>query len=183
MEGYEQGWATASTAPGWEERAITLLRSARRRGCGASPGLELRPGFARLAVLVEPAAAEPELQLFLQHSEDGSTWHDLLPVPGSGILWVEPAPLGWDPGTDAANFRPRRVMPHLRARWTAPPGTGHCFGVQLVAVYRLGQHPEPTQAARREPGPPVQAAGVTLPAEAGERGSPALPAPVGARTR
>lgn len=136
------------TAPGWEERTAVLLAPAARGADGAGAAVALRPGFARLAVLLDVTAfgGGSGLRVWLQHSRDGVRWQDLASfITAAGVdaqvAWIEAQPqiqnrvqhvtqgllLG---GTVESGF----VFSRLRARWTVG-GASHTFGVEAVAIY------------------------------------------------
>lgn len=136
------------TAPGWEERTTSLLEPAARDADGAGDGAQLRPGFTRIAALldVEASGGGTGLQVWLQHSPDGERWMDLAAfeaVPGAPfqVLWIEAQPAlpgAVEPATDCAlaagTLRHGFVFSRLRARWTAG-GASHTFRVDVVAIY------------------------------------------------
>ena len=64
------------TAPGWEERTTTLLAAASRSADGVGGAVSLYPGFARIAALLDVPVfgGGGGLQVWLQHSPDGTRW-------------------------------------------------------------------------------------------------------------
>jgi hypothetical protein len=136
------------TAPGWEERTTTLLASASRSADGVGSPVSLYPGFARIAALLDVPVfgGGGGLQVWLQHSPDGSRWMDLAAfntVASSPhqVLWMEAQPElagAVEPATDGAlstgELRSGFIFPRLRVRWTVG-GVSHTFGVDLVAIY------------------------------------------------
>ncbi len=137
------------TAPGWEERTVTLLLPEARTGDGSGPGVPLRPGFARLALLLDVTGfgGGEGLTVRVQHSPDGSRWYDIAafqPAAGveSQVAWLEAQPalsgVVCPPGQlllAAGTVHPGFVMPLLRARWEAGGPLTHAFGVDVVAIY------------------------------------------------
>jgi len=140
------------TAPGWEERTAVLLAEGLRAGDGAGDAVCLRPGFARLAVLLDVAAwgGGAGLRIWLQHSPDGERWLDVAAFPtvaqaGPQVAWIEAQPElsgtlavptdgTMSPGVLHSGF----VMSRLRVRWGGG-GASHSFGVEAVAIYpRVG---------------------------------------------
>lgn len=136
------------TAPGWEERTTPLLETAERDADGAGAGVQLHPGFARLAALldVEAFGGGGGLQVWLQHSPDGERWLDLGAFNTAAsspfqVLWIEAQPVlegAVEPATDGAlaagTLREGFVFSRLRVRWTVG-GVAHTFGVDVVAIY------------------------------------------------
>ena len=136
------------TAPGWEERSAVLLAPGIRSADGAGPVLTLRPGFARLAVLldVRTYGGGSGLRVFIQHSADGARWHDIAAFAtaqevGPQIAWVEAQPAvggvaaATDGGMAQSTVHQGFVMPRLRVRWSVGGVVTHSFQVDLVAIY------------------------------------------------
>ncbi len=136
------------TAPGWEERTVTLAPLAERDEDGAGATFTLRPGFSRLAALLDVTAfgGGSGLSVWLQHSPDGTRWLDagafaIVSGIDTQVLWQEAQPeVGGlacpilegelAHGTSHGGF----LFSRLRVRWTVGAGT-HTFGVDLVAIY------------------------------------------------
>ena len=133
------------TAPGWEERTVALLPSVARDGSGVSEAVALRPGFARLALLLDGAAAGGSLRVWVQHSANGECWQDLaafdaVTTADAQIAWVEAQPslagcvhAQQDGALAEGTVHEGFVMSRLRVRWTC--GTAHVFCVDVVAIY------------------------------------------------
>lgn len=140
------------TAPGWEERTVTLLPPGARSTDGVGPPVGLRPGFARLALLLDVTAfgGGSGLRVHVQHSRDGARWHDIaafavVTEAGSQIAWLEAQPAlagsveaATDGGMPAGAVHSGFVLPRLRVRWSLGGETVHAFGVDAVAIYRRG---------------------------------------------
>ena len=137
------------TAPGWEERTLCPLPLLEQSLNGTGEPLVLRPGFVRLAALLEVTAygGGAGLDVRLQHSPNGSRWLDLAAFdtvvqPGSQVAWLEAEPDA-PPRVEAAGefvLAPGTVsgggiFSRLRAAWNLG-GAVHTFGVDLVAIYR-----------------------------------------------
>ena len=138
------------TAPGWEERTVPLLESLARDGSGVSEAVALRPGFARLALLLDGAAAGGTLRVWVQHSADGECWQDLaafdaVTTADAQVAWVEAQPeiagsvhSQQDGGLAAGTVHAGFAMSRLRIRWSC--ATAHLFGVDVVAIYPRAGH-------------------------------------------
>jgi hypothetical protein len=137
------------TAPGWEERTVTLLASAARAVDGAGASALVRPGFARLAFLLDVTAygGGTGLKVWIQHSPDGARWLDLaafalVTAAGPQIAWLEAQPelescvaACSDGAMAAGTVHEGFVMPRLRVKWSVGGAVTHTFGVELVAIY------------------------------------------------
>ena len=136
------------TAPGWEERTLILTPPADHAGDGTGAAHALRPGFQRLAVLLEVTAfgGGSGLSVYLQHSPDGVRWLDaaafnLVTGAETQVLWLEAQPAVTGAAYAATADPVGPGMPHpgflfrrLRVRWSTGGGT-HTFGVDVVAIY------------------------------------------------
>src|SRR5688572_4521508 len=135
------------TAPGWEERTATLLAPAARAADGTGDSVPLRPGFARLALLLDVTAygGGAGLRVWVQHSPDGSRWQDLasfMAVSGveAQVAWIEAQPKVQNAVQHATNglmiagtTQDGFVFSRLRVRWTVG-GVSHTFGAEVVAI-------------------------------------------------
>jgi hypothetical protein len=139
--------AITRTAPGWEERTYTLLPLAAHALSGVSDGVTLRPGFARVALLLEVTAIGLSgVRAWVQHSPDGERWADLAAFEtqnstGAQVAWVEAQPElagGVFPLLDGemaeGEVHQGFTMSRLRVRWFSG-GAGLMFGVEAVAIY------------------------------------------------
>ena len=140
--------AITRTAPGWEERTTTLLSSAARGIDGVGETVNLRPGFARLALLLDAqgAGTGAGLRIWVQHSWDGTRWadlaaFDLVNATFAQVAWVEAQPeidgsvvQRMDGQMAEGEVHSGFVMSKLRVRWTCG-GATHVFGVDVVAIY------------------------------------------------
>jgi hypothetical protein len=137
------------TAPGWEERTALVLPPGVRTADGAGSPITLRPGFARLALLLEVTqfGGGSGLRVWIQHSPDGVRWLDLaafdaVDAAGAQVAWVEAQPaLAGSVGTAAdGQMAPATVhqgfaLSRLRARWSTGGVVAHAFAVEAVAIY------------------------------------------------
>lgn len=139
------------TAPGWEERTAVLLAPETRATDGVGAPVRLRPGFARLALLLDVPqfGGGSGLRVWVQHSPDGNRWLDLaafISVSGvdAQVAWLEAQPEVVNrvqyatsgtllAGTAHQGF----LFSRLRVRWTVG-GASHTFGAEVVALYERG---------------------------------------------
>ncbi len=140
--------AITRTAPGWEERTVALLPAMARLADGAGEPVRLRPGFARLALLLESGGGPNGvgLRVWVQHSPDGMRWADLASFGDAAaapdqVAWIEAQPeqpgsvAAWGDGQlGAGQVADGFVMSWLRVRWSCG-GAIHTFGVDVVAIY------------------------------------------------
>lgn len=140
--------AITRTAPGWEERTVTLLPLEEHSMSGVGEAVALRPGFVRMALLFEMTAfgIGPGIRMWVQHSADGERWMDLAAfeeasAAGAQVAWVEAQPVlagavcpATDGGMAEGQVHVGFIMPCLRVRWMGS-GTGLVFGVEAVVIY------------------------------------------------
>lgn len=139
--------AVSRMAPGWQEQTAALLPALAREGDGISQAVTLPPGFARIALLVDAAAADDGLRVWVQHSADDVRWTDIAAFGGFDeqpvqIAWLEAQPAlsgciapANEGGLEAGAVHPGFVCSCLRVRWSAS-GLPHRFGVEAVAIYQ-----------------------------------------------